>query len=357
MTSESTATVESAAVTSRGGAIAVSVENVSKTYPRRRWLGLRCSASESRHALRDVSLTIREGEMVGLLGPNGAGKTTLLKSIATLLSVSSGCILVHGRDVEVDPIAARRAIGLVTCDERSFYWRLTGRQNLQFFAALYRVPEECVAGRIGRLLEMLGLSGAGDQPYQSYSSGMRQKLAIARGLLSEPRLILYDEPTRSLDPLSAQSIREWIVANRLAAPATTHVIATNQLHEAQQLCDRVVILNRGAIIADGSIGHIREKFHSGGRVEHRIAFTGAPGLSVRPSADIELFDASLEPAEGEIKTLRISTGDSGEGLSSVLGQIIGRGGTVVRCETGQASFDEVFCSLVLGDRAAGEDGQ
>ena len=332
-------------------AIAVWVENVSKLYPRRRWLGLRASAAEARHALRDVSFQVGEGEMVGLLGPNGAGKTTLLKSIATLLAVSSGRVLVHGRDVDADPIAARRGIGLVTCDERSFYWRLTGRQNLRFFAALYGVPRERADGRIGGLFEMLGLAHASDMPYHSYSTGMRQKMAIARGLLAEPRLILYDEPTRSLDPLSAQGIREWIIANRAASPATTHVIATNQLHEAEQLCDRVLILNRGEIIADGNIASIREQFHTGRRVEHRITYTGAEGLSIHPSAHLGLFEVHRGQAESEAATLRITTGETSEALSAVLSQILGRGGTVIRCETGQLPFDEVFCSLVLSDRA------
>jgi len=352
MASESIATVTgSAAAGGLSNAIAVSVENVSKIYPQRRWLGLRYSMKDPRRALRNVSVSIRQGEMVGLLGPNGAGKTTLLKSIATLLSVTSGRILVHGHDIDADAIAARRVIGFVTCDERSFYWRLTGRQNLRFFAALYRIPDDRVRARIGRLLEMLELSHAGDLPYHSYSTGMRQKLAIARGLLAEPRLILYDEPTRSLDPLSAQGIRKWIKASRATSPETTHVIATNQLHEAEQLCDRVVILNHGAIIADDTISRIRGKLGPGGRVEHRITFTGAPGLNIRPSASIELFEISHEPAEGG-SCLRVVTGEGGEGLTAALSHILGRGGTVLRCETTRLSLDEVFCSLVQGDRAA-----
>ncbi|HEV2446176.1 MAG TPA: ABC transporter ATP-binding protein [Candidatus Sulfopaludibacter sp.] len=345
------------AAASPAGSIAVSVENVSKWYPSRRWMGLRYSTKDPRHALRNVSLAVREGEMVGLLGPNGAGKTTLLKSIATLLSVSEGRILVLGRDVNADPVASGRAIGLVTCDERSFYWRLTGRQNLRFFASLYRLPDKSAGARIDRLFEMLGLSHAADQPYHSYSTGMRQKMAIARGLLSEPRLILYDEPTRSLDPLSAQGIREWIRASRAASPRTTHVIATNQLHEAEQLCDRVIILNRGSIIADDSIGSIRKQFHTDGRVEHRITFSGAPGLSIHPSSGMGLFEVSQEPAAGGAATLRIVTGETGEGLTAALSHILARGGTVLRCETAQLSLDEMFCSLVRGDRTEAKEGR
>jgi ABC-2 type transport system ATP-binding protein len=251
--------------------LAIQIEKVSKIFSKRQWLGLRSCSDMSVTALREVSLTVREGEMVGLLGPNGAGKTTLLKSVAGLLEVTSGTIKVHGLDLNANPVAVRRMMGLVTCDERSFYWRLSGRRNLRFFGALYRVPEKVLNNRIDLLLEKLDLSTAADRPYHTYSTGMRQKLAIARGLLAEPRLVLYDEPTRSLDPLSAQNIRNWIKASRQVFPNTTHLIATNQLHEAEQLCDRVVIVNQGKVIADGAIDRIREKFHSSSRLVHRIA--------------------------------------------------------------------------------------
>jgi len=332
--------------------VTVAIEDVSKTYSRG-WSRRR--PSEVKHALRHVSFDIREGEMVGLLGPNGAGKTSLLKSIATLLLVSSGRILVHGHDVEREPVAARRLIGLVTCDERSFYWRLTGRQNLAFFAALYGIPRQKAEARIAVLFERLGLSASADRPYQSYSTGMRQKLAIGRGLLAEPHLVLYDEPTRSLDPLSAHNIREWIIESRKVSPSTTHLIATNQLGEAEQLCDRMIILNHGSIIADGSVEQIRQKVHAQGRVVHRVTCSGLPDdFSVAPDADAGLFEVEHEPTDLGTITLRLTTSDTGEALSSVLRAILRRGGTVLRCDTEQMRFDEVFCSLVLGDSRSSE---
>ena len=277
-----------------GRPVAVSVENVSKVYSARGWLR-RKSLGGGQAALRDVSFTVREGEMVGLLGPNGAGKTSLLKSIATLLRVSSGRILVQGCNVDANPIAARRLMGLVTCDERSFYWRLSGRQNLRFFAALYGVEERTAEARIAELLERLGLAAAADAPYQSYSTGMRQKLAVGRGLLSSPRLVLYDEPTRSLDPLSAQNIRQWIRESRKASPTTTHLIATNQLHEAEQLCDRVLILNQGMLIAEGTTTEIRQRVQSRGRLVHRIVCAGlARGYEPAAAPDRGIFEACSE---------------------------------------------------------------
>ena len=326
---------------------AVSIKNVSKVYPKR-WIGLRKSRTEGRHALRDVSFDVGEGEMIGLLGPNGAGKTTLLKSIATLLQPSSGQIIVAGVDIEADPVRARRLMGLVTCDERSFYWRLTGRQNLNFFASLYGVPERVAYERIPMLFEKLSLSQAADVPYQQYSTGMRQKMAIARGLLADPKLILYDEPTRSLDPLSAQKIRDWIRSSRLASPTTTHLIATNQLREAEQLCDRVVIMDQGSVIADGSVSDIRRKFGSRETMVHLITCTGLRiegGL--RPIPENGLFDLRHECDENGVWTVRATTSDTGEGLSVLLSELLRSGGSIVSCETEQMRFDEVFCSLIL----------
>lgn len=330
---------------------AVRVENVSKFYSRRRWFS-KSKPERIKYALQNVSFDIREGEMTGLLGPNGAGKTSMLKSIATLLQVNSGRILVHAHDVEAEPVAARKLIGLVTCDERSFYWRLTARQNLKFFAALYGIADKKAAERIVILLEMLGLSDAIDIPYHSYSTGMRQKLAIARGLLAEPRLVLYDEPTRSLDPLSAQNIREWILASRAISPTTTHLIATNQLREAEQLCDRVLILNHGSLIADGGIDQIRRMVHSEGRVIHKLACSGLPRdfqIAAMPQAG--LFDASRETVNDETVMLRVTTSETGEGLSLVFAEILRQGGSVIRCDTGEVPFEEVFCSLVQGQTA------
>jgi len=332
--------------------VAVDLENVSKVYTRRRLLGLRPGSGAARHALRNVSFKVLQGEMVGLLGPNGAGKTTLMKSVATLLKTSSGRITVYGKNVDSDPLGARRLMGLVTCDERSFYWRLTGRQNLNFFAALYGVPEKIARDRIDLLFDKLGLTSSADVPYQNYSTGMRQKMAIARGLLGDPRLVLYDEPTRSLDPLSAQTIRDWIVDNRIASPATTHLIATNQLGEAEQLCDRVLILNHGAVIADGSIGQIRDRFASRGTLVHRITCTGFSPRDIEPYPEIGLFEVRLDFTGTGATLMRVTTSETGEGLTFVLSEILGRGGSVSRCETEQMSFDEVFCSLVTGDASA-----
>jgi ABC-2 type transport system ATP-binding protein len=331
-----------------GSTPAIAVEHVSKRYRDWRLFRRRRDAARSgTAALTDVSFAIGQGETVGLLGPNGAGKTTLLKIIATLLYVSSGRVLIHGRDVQDDPLAARRLIGLVTSDERSFYWRLTGRQNLTFFAALYRLPSRSIADRVAMLLEVTRLADAADRPFHTYSSGMKQRLAIARGFLADPRIVLYDEPTRSLDPLSAFHIREWIAASHTHSPNTTHLIATNQLREAEELCGRVLIINRGTAIASGTITQIREQWRRHDYIVHRITYRGpaldGPWNHARDCGLIEIQEGSRD---GRARTLRVTAVDGSEALSPVLAAILTAGGTVVQCATEQVPFDEVFCGLV-----------
>jgi ABC-2 type transport system ATP-binding protein len=333
---------------------AVVVEHVSKEYLRRRLLRRRTAGEMGgTQALRDVSLRVEPGEMIGLLGPNGAGKTTLLKIVATLLYPTSGRVSIYGHDVLENQVHTRGMMGLVTCDERSFYWRLTGRQNLAFFAALYRLSHRQFQERSAELLEALGLSEAADRLYHEYSAGMKQKLAIARGLLGRPRLVLYDEPTRSLDPLSTQNIRRWIADRRRLDPQQTHLIATNQLDEAEQLCDRVVIINRGAIIAQGTIGEIRSRWHRGEYEIHRITCRGplADGV-LQPDPAAGLLAVEREPAEDELVRLRVRIRKGSEALSHLLRAILASPASIVSCQVEEVPFDEVFCSLVLGNRAA-----
>jgi len=330
---------------------ALEVRHVSKTFfPPTHWLRRdRAQQSGVKHALQDVSLEVGEGEMVALLGPNGAGKTTLSKIIATLIYPTAGEVLLFGKEVRSDACAARGMMGLVTCDERSFYWRLTGRQNLDFFGALYGVSKRDIADRCAELLETLDLSTAADLPYHTYSSGMKQKLAIARGLLSHPRLLIYDEPTRSLDPLSAQNIRRWILEQRARYPEQTHLLATNQLIEAELLCDGVFIINDGRLVAQGSIDEIRARADMSGLESHKVDIKGGP---YQPSAEIaghsDVSQLHVErTADGASVTLTARRESAA--LSALLAEITSSGLRIVACSTQQASFDDVFCAMIASE--------
>ena len=201
---------------------AIIIKNIFKKFPKtsgyRDLLPFR--KREWTEAVKDISLDIKEGEFFGMLGPNGAGKTTLIKMLCCLVLPNSGTASVFGSDIIKNEQKVKETVGLVSAEERSFFWRITGRENLEFYAALYNIPRHTVSRRINELLELVGLAEDGDKRFQSYSTGMRQKLAIARGLLSEPRLLFVDEPTRSLDPVSAQAVRRFLKEKIAAAGKT-----------------------------------------------------------------------------------------------------------------------------------------
>lgn len=196
-------------------------------------------------ALAGVDLSVDRGEVVALLGQNGAGKSTLLRILATIVTPDAGVATVEGIDVTEDPASVRRRIGIMLGDERSLYWRLSGRANLRFYAALHGIRNREAGPIASRLLERVGLAEAGDRPVRTYSSGMRVRLSLARSLIGDPPALLFDEPTRSLDPIAANSFRE--LAKELAGEGRSILLATHDLGEAVAVADRVVALDRGRI--------------------------------------------------------------------------------------------------------------
>jgi ABC-2 type transport system ATP-binding protein len=204
-----------------------------------------------------VTLEVRPGEIFGLLGPNGAGKTTFIKLLCTLLLPSTGEAYVHGYHVVHAAYKVKQLLGLVTSEERSFFWRLTGRQNLRFFAALYQLSPQQTDKRITELLELLDLQEVADFRFNEYSTGMKQKLAIARGLLHQPRILFMDEPTKGLDPISAQTLLALIRQRVAGFLGSTIILTTHILRDVEQLCDRMAIMHKGKIIACGSVAELR----------------------------------------------------------------------------------------------------
>jgi ABC-2 type transport system ATP-binding protein len=202
-------------------------------------------------ALDGVSLDVEPGEVVALLGPNGAGKSTLIRILGTTVIPDSGNVTVGGHDVVRDPVAARRSLGLMIGDERSHYWRISAKRNLAFFAAMVGIPRREAAARAERLLDAVGLTDAADRPVLGYSSGMRARLSLARAMLSDPPLLLLDEPTRNLDPLAATRFRES--ASRLAGERGDGILfATHDLHEAVAISTRILVLSAGRIVLEES---------------------------------------------------------------------------------------------------------
>lgn len=234
----------------------IAVEGLTKTYQKKTpkegnnfWSKLLPASQkvEEQIAVDHISFTIQQGEIFGLLGPNGAGKTTTIKMLCTLLEPTSGSAMVGGYDVVRQASLVRQHLGAVLTGERSIYWKLTGRENLEYFAALYHIPSHVAKTRITELLERLDLSKRGDELVERYSSGMKQRIAIAKALLARPPVILLDEPTIGLDPQSARNLRELIL--EFKHEGHTLLLTTHYMEEADLLCDRIGIVDQGKIIA------------------------------------------------------------------------------------------------------------
>ena len=202
---------------------------------------------ETFRAVDGIDLHVERGEIFGLLGPNGAGKTTTMRMLATLLEPTSGTARILGRDLVHDAREIRRRLGAVLSGERSLYWKLTARENLEYFAALYHVPPAATPGRITQILETVRLTDRADDYVEKFSTGMRQRLVLARALLPAPELLLLDEPTVGLDPQSARDLRERVL--QLREEGRTVLLTTHYMEEADQLCDRIAIVDHGQIVA------------------------------------------------------------------------------------------------------------
>jgi len=237
----------------------VVLEGLSKRFPvRRGWMEMIRHPTRTTYTsvLQRVSCAVHEGEFFGLLGPNGAGKTTLFKILATLIVPDSGRATIAGHDVARDAPAVRRVLAPVIADERSLYWRLTARDNLELYGVLQGLAGAEARARAGELLAIVGLDDTSTKIVGSFSSGMKQRLLIARALIARPRVLLLDEPTRSLDPVSARQFRAFLREEIAGRQRCTVLLATHNTEEALELCDRVGVLDRGRLLATGSAAQL-----------------------------------------------------------------------------------------------------
>ncbi|MFX1341897.1 MAG: ABC transporter ATP-binding protein [Promethearchaeota archaeon] len=211
-------------------------------------------------AVSDVSLDVQRGEVFGFLGPNAAGKSTTVKIAATLLEPTKGTIVVEGYDVLEAPVNVRSVTGLLPEDgANTHYDRLSAYKNLEYFGRLYDVPEEKLQDRIERLLEFLELSDRKDDSPATFSTGLKQKLSLARSMIHDPRVVFLDEPTSSLDPIMSKRVRDFI-DEQAEVGKQTFFLCTHLLSEVEELCDRVGFISRGVLVEVGRPKDLRRKF-------------------------------------------------------------------------------------------------
>jgi sodium transport system ATP-binding protein len=208
----------------------------------------------SNKVLRGISFQAHSGEIFGLLGPNGAGKTTTLRVICTLLAPDAGSVELLGFDTRTAPQEVRRRVGVVTA-EFGVYPRLTARENIAFFAELSGVADGEVGRRVDSVIERLDMSSFAKQRAESLSSGQKQKVAIARAIVHDPPVLMFDEPTSNLDVLASREIRQFMVESRGRGKCV--IFSTHVMHDAERLCDRVTIIHQGRVVVSGPTAEVR----------------------------------------------------------------------------------------------------
>lgn len=277
--------------------LAISIRNLSKTYPvpfRRLRALFRRPVKEPVEALRDVTFDVQSGEIFGLIGRNGAGKTTLTKIVATLVQPTTGTVTVRGSDSVLHDEQVRRQIGLATAEERSSYWRLTGEQNLMFFARLHGLSDRIAKQRIQELFAKLELEEVARRRFGEMSTGNKQRLAVARAMLSHPPVLLLDEPTRSLDPLAAARMRELISSLAKQDPPVSILLTSHNLAEVETLCERVAIISRGRIRAIDAPQHLRSLTSKSEQVNVTVSSLNGTNDSERISFTRQAGDNQLD---------------------------------------------------------------
>lgn len=294
-------------------------------------------------AVDDVSFEIQEGELFGLLGPNGAGKTTTTKMLTTLLIPTYGSASVKGFDVVTQADQVRRCIGFIFGGERGLYWRLSGIDNLRYFASLYNLDPDITKKRIDYLLDMVGLNGRGDEKVQGYSRGMKQRLHVARTLLHNPDVLFLDEPTLGLDPVGAREFRQVIL--NLQSEKKTILLTTHYMFEADALCDRIAVINHGRIVALDTPSGLKSHVSDLNVVE--LETFGLPDALIEKIRGLPFVDALSVEDYDQKQMLLVQTTRGAEAVPDIMGAIEGQrvGRVVVR----EPTLEDAYVRLVGGN--------
>lgn len=303
-------------------------------------------------ALDRVDFEIQNGELFGLLGPNGAGKTTIVKILCTLLEPTGGQAFVKGYDVMKDAGRVRKIVNMVAGGERMLYYRLTGRENLKYFAELYDVPKKEVAFRVNKSLELMGLLDRADDEVEKYSKGMKQRLQVCRGLINDPEVLFLDEPTLGLDVNIAKDLRKFIREKIVREQGKTVLLTTHYMYEAEELCDRVGFLSKGKLVAVGKPEELKRKAPSGFSIEilvTRLTDEILDGLK-RLQLVKKVITTDYEgEAEGEKVDRLIINVDSDKAVPEVLSHMASKHCRVVSVNLRGPTLEDLFM-LYTGEK-------
>jgi ABC-2 type transport system ATP-binding protein len=294
-------------------------------------------------AVNGVDLQIQRGEIFGLLGPNGAGKSTTIRMLCTLLEPTSGTARVNGFDVVTQANDVRRSLGTLLAGERSIYWKLTGRENLEYFAALYHIPQTIAKKRVDELLERMELRERANELVEKYSTGMRQRVAIAKALLARPPILLLDEPTLGLDPQAARNLRELIA--QLKQEGHTILLTTHYMEEADQLSNRIGIIDTGKVIALDTPEGLKRRIDQ--KEVIRLEVTGWQdyiGEKLRALSEVSSLVARKQ-GEADLWEVNLQSNNSRAVLPKLVENIGQNGTRLVNMNIVKPSLEDVFIHL------------
>ena len=317
---------------------AIVVQDLRRTYKTTK--GIFRKKRETVEAVRGISFDVDYGELFGLVGPNGAGKTTTIKMLTTLLTPTSGSATVLGYDVTRRVMDIRRRIGIIFGGERGLYYRVSGRENLRYFADLYGVSLSIRETRIKELLELVGLTDRADDRVESYSRGMKQRLHIAKGLVNDPKLVFMDEPTIGLDPEAARDCRRMI--RDLVQAGKTVLLTTHYMFEADELCRRIGVINHGRIIALDTPSDLKRYVKDITVIEVEALGALESDLAIlRKQPSVTAVNADVV---GERQIIRIQTPRGGEFIPEVT-RILSRA-RIVDVRTKEPTLEDAYMKLV-----------
>jgi ABC-2 type transport system ATP-binding protein len=311
---------------------------------RRSWFGQK-EPKTMFTAVNGVDLQIERGEIFGLLGPNGAGKSTTIRMLCTLLEPTSGTAQVNGFDIVKQANEVRRSLGTVLAGERSIYWKLTGRENLEYFAALYHIPADIAKKRVEEIIERMEIKDRANELVEKYSTGMRQRIAIGKALLARPPILLLDEPTLGLDPQAARRVRELIL--ELKQEGHTILLTTHYMEEADQLSDRIGIIDAGKVIALDTPEGLKQRISQ--KEVIRLELTGWHDDLAEPLRRIDgIENLTTRPAprgEADLWEVNLHAHNSRLTLPRIVESISGNGTRLVNMNIVKPSLEDVFIHL------------
>lgn len=315
----------------------VRVSDLSKTYQVRQRKGLFKSQNSSVEALKGVTMEVNAGEIFGLLGPNGAGKTTLIKILTTLLLPTTGEAWVNGYQLTRQDNQVRATVGCMLMGERGLYWKLTGRENLEYFGALYHLTPEARRQRAQQILALLDLDEIADRTVETYSSGQKMNLAFGKALINNAPLLVLDEPTNTLDVPSASSLRA--IVRDLNAQGKTVIYTTHIMTEAETLCDRVAIIDHGKLLALGTISELKASLKRDQVTRIEGVFSSKAVTAVRQLPGVQRA-TRMAAENGDVLTIVTSNGNTV--LPQLISTLSQAGALIQKIAPEEVTLEDVF---------------